>query len=77
MNFKLFSCSVFLSFLGLNSLFINSATAQEFKPKEAGDFLIRARGISAIPSEEVDLSVGGSSIPGDADLGTAYVNSSY
>ena len=72
MNFKLFSCSVFLSFLGLNSLFINSATAQEFKPKEAGDFLIRARGISAIPNEDVDLSVSEISIPGDADLGTAY-----
>lgn len=73
MNFKLFSCSVFLSCLGLNSLFINSVAAQEFKPKEAGDFLIRVRGISAIPNEDVDLSVGDSSIPGDADLGTAYV----
>lgn len=73
MNFKLFSCSVFLSCLGFNSLYINSATAQEFKPKEAGDFLIRARGLAVIPNEDADLSVGGSSIPGEVDLGTAYV----
>lgn len=71
-NFKLFSCSASLSLLGLMSLLINPVAAQEFKPKEAGDFVIRVRGISAIPNEEVDLSVGGSSIPGDADLGTAY-----
>lgn len=57
----------------MNCLAINSATAQEFKPKEAGDFLIRARGLSVIPNEDVDLSVGDNSIPGSADLSTAYV----
>lgn len=73
MKFKLFSCSVFLSFLGLSSLLTNSAVAQEFKHKEAGDFLIRVRGLSAIPNENADLSVGGAFIPGAVDLGDAFV----
>lgn len=60
-------------YLYFSSLSIDSAAAQEFKPKEAGDFLIRVRGLSVIPSEEADLSVDEISISGDVDLSTAYV----
>ena len=73
MNFKLCSCLAFVSFLCFSSLFINSAAAQEFKHKEAGDFLIRVRGIGVFPSEDADLSVDDTSISGDIDLGNEYV----
>ncbi|NEQ96924.1 MAG: OmpW family protein [Cyanothece sp. SIO2G6] len=73
MNFKLFFCSVFLSFLGCGSLLSNSAAAQEFKPKEAGDFLIRIRGLAVIPREGADLSLDDLSISGGADIDNAYV----
>ena len=49
------------------------AIAQEFKPKEAGDFLIRLRGIGVIPDESSDLSVGGSGISGEATVDDTYV----
>jgi len=49
------------------------AIAQEFKPKEAGDFVVRVRGIDAIPNEDGDLSVGGVGIDGTVDLNDAIV----
>lgn len=50
-----------------------AAIAQEFKPKEAGDFLIRLRGIGVIPDENGELSIGGNSIPGDVEIDDTFV----
>jgi len=45
------------------------AAAQEFKPKEAGDFLLRVRGIAVLPDEDSTVSV----IGGDVDASNEYV----
>jgi len=49
------------------------AMAQEFQPKEAGDLLIRLRGIGVIPDENGDLSVGGNDISGDVEVDDVLV----
>lgn len=67
MKFKSLSSLLLLSLVSITAL-STSAIAQEFKPKEAGDFVIRVRGIDAIPSEDGDLSVGGVGIDGNVDL---------
>ena len=90
MNPKSIFFSVLLSALPLNFLLTAPATAQQidiktsygqnFKPKEAGDFLIRVRGIGIFPSEEGDLSVGGASVSGDVEIDDDYlpeINFSY
>ena len=46
-----------------------AAMAEGFKTKEAGDFLIRARGIGLIPDESSSISV----IGGEADASNEYV----
>lgn len=53
--------------------FLSPAVAQEFKPKAAGDFLIRLRGIGVIPDEDGDLQVGGNDISGGVEVDDAYV----
>lgn len=48
---------------------VTSASSQDFKAKEAGDFLIRARGIAVIPDEDSTISV----IGGSADASNEFV----
>jgi len=62
-----------LTMIAMATLTTSPAIAQEFKPKEAGDFLIRLRGIGVIPDESSDLSVGGNDISGEATVDDAYV----
>ncbi len=62
-----------LATIVMATLPLSPAIAQEFKPKEAGDFLIRLRGIGVIPDESSDLSVGGSEISGEATVDDDYV----
>ncbi|WP_071518666.1 OmpW family protein [Geitlerinema sp. PCC 9228] len=47
--------------------------AQEFKPKEAGDILIRLRGIGVIPDEDSDLTSNDIDISGEARVDDDYV----
>ena len=47
----------------------SAASAQDFKPKEAGDFLIRARGLAVIPDEDASIGV----IGGDVEATNSYV----
>ena len=49
------------------------ALAQDFKPKEAGDFLIRLRGIGVLPDEDSDFNVNGNDIAGEARVGDDYM----
>ncbi|HYD71379.1 OmpW family protein [Azospirillum sp.] len=42
--------------------FATTATAQDFKGKSAGDILVRARIVGAIPQEKADLTLGGANI---------------
>lgn len=58
-------------FLGIFSTF--PASAQEFKPKEAGDFLIRLRGIGVLPEEDSELTVDGNEISGEATVDDTFV----
>jgi outer membrane protein len=58
-------------FLGIFSTL--PASAQEFKPKEAGDFLIRLRGIGVLPEEDSELTVDGNEIPGEATVDDTFV----
>lgn len=51
------------------TLMSGAAMAEGFKTKEAGDFLIRARGIGLIPDESSSISV----IGGEADASNEYV----
>lgn len=50
---------------------VKPAIAQEFKPKEAGDFVIRVRGIGLFPDEEGDLEVNNMALPGDIEIDDA------
>lgn len=45
------------------------AVAEDFKPKEAGDFLVRLRAIALVPDESSSVSV----IGGDVDASNEYV----
>ncbi len=48
-----------LSLLATSGVTIGSATANDFKPKSAGDILIRGRGVFVTPDEGASLSAGG------------------
>lgn len=72
MNLRLVVC-VFSAILAAGGLGVDSVSAQDFKPKEAGDFLIRARGLAVIPNEDGDLSVVGAGIPGETAVDNAFV----
>ena len=51
------------------TLVSSAAMAEGFKTKEAGDFLVRARGIGMVPDESSSISV----IGGEADASNEYV----
>jgi len=51
------------------TLMSSAAMAEGFKTKEAGDILIRARGIGMVPDESSSISV----IGGEADASNEYV----
>jgi len=51
------------------TLMSSAALAEGFKTKEAGDFLVRVRGIGLIPDESSSISV----IGGEADASNEYV----
>lgn len=70
-NFQQNCLMASLATIPIVALTASPAIAQEFNPKQAGDFLIRLRGIGVIPDENGDLSVGSNEISGEATVDEA------
>ena len=53
--------------------FASTASAQEFKGKQAGDIIVRARALAVMPQEKADVNIAATG----AKLGTASVDNAY